>query len=309
MENKEKSLVVALSGSTGLVGQAVQRELKAQGHRVVPIVRNRARAADTAIVWDPKNGLENPQEAFAEVDAVIHLAGRNIADGRWNDAVKADVLASRVDGTKGIVHGLEASASKVTVFLCASGSGWYGSRGDEELTESSTRGTGFLSEVCRQWEEAAMSPSLSSCRVHCMRTGVVLSPEGGALKKMLPPAKLGLGGPLGSGMQWFPWVSLRDTARAYVHLLTHDRLASGPVNVCAPSPVRQKDFASELGRTLKRPAFLPAPPFALKLLLGSEMAEELLLASTRCIPQALQESGFEFLDGELASAFPSILRD
>jgi uncharacterized protein (TIGR01777 family) len=292
---------VLISGVTGLVGGALTRELMAAGHRVTGL--SRARGTGN-IHWNPETGeLEATQlEGF---DAVVHLAGESIASGRWTAAKKANILESRVRGTRLLADALAKLQRRPRVFVIASAIGYYGHRPGEELNEASASGEGFLAEVCRQWEAAADTSREAGIRTIHTRFGMVLSPEGGALQPLLLTARLGLAGPIGDGRQIWSWVALDDVAGALVHVLTSPDL-EGAVNVVAPKPVPQREFAAVFGRVLKRPAFMPLPAFAARLVLG-EMADELLLPSQDVRPAKLAASGYRFRFPELEPALHAIL--
>ena len=294
---------VAISGSSGMVGTALVSRLQRDGHEVVPIVR---RAGQPGIVMDAEAGTMDVGN-FEGFTAVVHLAGHNVAAGRWTKRQKNLILSSRTCSTRLVAETAAASESKPAL-VCASGIGFYGDRGDEALSESSPSGEGFLAEVCREWEGACDPLRKAGGRVVNMRLGVVLSRKGGALAKMLMPFRLGLGGPIGSGRQYMAWVSLDDVVGAILHAIEAPAL-SGPVNVAAPEPVRQKDFAKALGRALHRPAFMPMPAFAIRLLLGREMADQMLLSSARALPEALLKSGYTFEHPTLEEALEAALHD
>jgi hypothetical protein len=297
---------VLVSGASGLVGTALVPALEAEGHSVLRLVRSRP-AATGEIGWDPAGGtLDTAALAAARVDAVIHLAGESVAAGRWTPEHKARIKESRTKGTALLAEALAELEHPPTTFLCASAVGYYGNRGDEQLTEDSRPGTGFLADVCRSWESAALPASQRGLRVVNLRIGVVLSPHGGALEKLLPPFRMGLGGPFGSGRQWMSWIALDDLIGALLHALRSNAL-HGPVNLVGPNPVANAEFARTLGQVLSRPAFLPVPAFALKLVLGSERAEELLLVSQRIEPRRLQKTGFRFAYPDLEPALRHVL--
>ncbi|MBK9119256.1 MAG: TIGR01777 family protein [Phycisphaerales bacterium] len=293
---------VALSGSSGLVGTALRTLLTTGGHTVRPLVR-RAAGVDE-IPWDPQRGVAEAA-AFEGLDAVIHLAGENIAAGRWTSARKAAIRESRVAGTRSLVDSLARVARRPRTFLCASAVGIYGSRGDEVLTEGSASGEGFLAEVARAWEAEAMRATELGMRVVLMRIGVVLSPTGGMLRQVLPPFQLGAGGPVGNGTQWLSWISLDDVSAAMHHVLLHDEV-HGPVNLVAPTPVTNAEFARTLGHVLGRPTVLRVPEFVVRTMFG-EMGVETVLASVRATPQALERSGFCFRHATLEVALRHVL--
>jgi hypothetical protein len=289
---------IAITGATGLIGTAAANHLAAAGHDIVPVVRRDPRPGE--IGWDPAAGRLDPDD-LRSIDAVIHLAGAGIGDRRWTDEYKRILMDSRVDGTSLIAATLAAlGADGPKVLLSGSAIGFYGERGDEELDESSSAGSGFLAEICVRWEAATEPAEAAGVRVVHLRTGIVLTPEGGALKKMLPLFKLGAGGRFGNGRQWMSWISLTDEVRAIDHLLSST--VSGPVNLTAPAPVRNAEFATTLGRVLKRPALVPVPSFGPKLLLGGELADALLFDGQRVLPRALGDDAFEFSHPDLATA-------
>lgn len=296
---------ILVSGSTGLIGRAVQEAFRADGHEVVPLLRRRPEeTAGAFVVWDPAEGRLN--EADLEgFDAVVHLAGENIAVRRWTAAQKERIRSSRVESTRLLAERLSRLRQKPHSFLCASAVGFYGDRGDEILTEASAGGTGFLAEVCQAWESAAQSAHQAGIRVVHLRFGAVLSPQGGMLAKLLPLFRWGLGGRLGAGRQWISWISLDDLTAAVRHLLAHQDL-SGALNLSAPSPVTNAEWTVVLSRVLRRPAIFHQPAWLLRILLG-EMADGLLLASTRAVPYRLQDSGFSFRDGILEPALRRML--
>ena len=301
---------ILVSGARGLVGAALVPLLAAGGHRVVRLVRTESADAqtsvrdDAAVVWDPQAGDVRP-DAFEGFDAVIHLAGENIASGRWTDGLKRRIRDSRVVGTRRLCEVLAQCAQPPKVFLCASAIGYYGDRGDEVLTEQSTPGAGFLADVCREWEAAVEPLAADGPRIVRLRIGVVLSPDGGALKKMLLPFRLGLGGVIGDGTQYLSWIALDDVVGAIRHALETDSV-SGPVNVVSPEPVTNRDYTHTLGKVLARPTVLPLPAFAARLALG-EAADALLLASTRVEPARLTQSGYTFRYSTLEGALRHLL--
>lgn len=299
---------VLISGSSGLVGTALRDALSAEGHRIVRLVRD-ADVEDgdevEKVFWDPSAG-ELDAARLAGIDAVVHLAGENIAARRWNEEVKARIYSSRVDGTRLLVRKLAELEAPPAVMVSASAIGYYGDRGDQVVDEESAPGQGFLAEVCRAWEAAARPVEDLGVRLVLLRTGVVLSPAGGALQRMLPPFKLGLGGPVGDGEQYVSWIALPDLVRIIQHALSVSSLA-GPVNATAPNPVRNEEWVHALGRALGRPAVIPVPALALRLMLGPQMAEELLLASTRVATPKLLASGFEFRHPEIGGALQALL--
>jgi uncharacterized protein len=295
---------ILVTGASGLVGKALVPLLLTSGHTVWPLVRRQPRANTQERGWNPETGeLLNP-DSFEGVDAVIHLAGENIASKRWTKSQKALIASSRVDHTQKLTTALANLPNPPQHFISASAIGYYGNRGDEVLTEVSAPAQDFLACVCRQWE-AASQPLEGKARIAHMRFGVILSKKGGALAKMLPIFQLGGGGPLGSGKQFMSWVALDDVVGALVHVLNHPEL-SGPFNVVSPNPVTNAAYSSTLGGVLFRPAFAPAPALALQLVLG-EMADALLLSSTKVLPVRLQESGFSFQYPLLKPALKHVL--
>jgi uncharacterized protein (TIGR01777 family) len=244
-------------------------------------------------------------EKLATADAVVHLAGENIANGRWNNDKKRRIRESREAGTRFLAESIARLQERPKVLLCASAIGYYGDRGDEELTEQSSPGMGFLPEVCIAWESACRPAAEAGVRVVNLRIGLVLSRDGGALRKMLLPFKLGAGGVVGGGKQWWSWIALDDLVRAMQQILTNEQL-QGPVNGTAPQPVTNREFTKTLGKAISRPTIFPMPAFAARLALG-EMANELLLASARVFPRRLQESGFKFQFPELEAALRHVL--
>lgn len=296
--------LVLLSGASGLIGTALRAELTSEGWECRQLVRRPAREAGE-VEWHPGKGVGPGVEALGEPEVAIHLSGAGIADQRWTAARKKLIVDSRIDSTRALVEALSGLEKKPRLLVCASAIGIYGDRGDEVLDERSAHGEGFLPETCERWEAAAAEAAKAGIRVISSRFGIVLAKEGGAMARMLPLFRLGLGGPLGSGRQWMSWVSARDTARALAFLAgTEEGPAVEAVNVVSPNPVTNAEFTRELGRALHRPAFLPAPAFALRLAFG-EMADAALLASTRVLPKRLEEKGFRFVDATLGEAFHS----
>jgi uncharacterized protein len=279
--------VVAVTGATGLIGTALVSHLRVRGMRVRRLARP-GRAAEDDVAWDPMRGVLAPN-ALDGVDAVVHLAGEPIAQ-RWTAARKQAIRESRVRGTELLARTIAEMDRKPRVMLSGSAVGFYGDRGDEPLDENSAAGSDFLAGVVREWEEASRAAADAGVRVVKLRTGVVLSPRGGALEKLLLPFRMGVGGPIGSGRQWMSWISLHDHVRAIEHAMTTETLG-GPVNLVAPNPVTNAEFATTLGRVLTRPALVPVPSFALELLYG-EMARATILSGQRVLPRALVRSGF-----------------
>jgi hypothetical protein len=298
----QNGLRVLVSGASGPIGTALLPSLKASGYQVARLVRGQA-AGDAEIHWDPAQPVA--PELVSGFDAVIHLAGETIV-GRWTDAKRARIRDSRVLGTRHLAQALAHAKSRPRVFISGSAIGFYGDRGDEVLREDSAPGLGFLSEVCREWEAASRPASEAGIRTANLRTGLVLSAEGGALAKMLTPFKLGLGGRLGSGRQWWSWIHVQDLVGAMHHILKSD-LIDGPVNGVAPRPVTNDEFTKTLGSVLSRPTIFPVPEFALGLVLGRDAAKELLLASQRVEPARLVASGYPFQYTDLRKALQAIL--
>lgn len=294
---------VAVTGSSGMIGQALAAALRSAGHEVLPVVRGPAQAG--AAHWDPERG-ELDAAALQDCRAVVHLAGESIAGGRWNAQRKARIRDSRVRGTTLLATALAALPRKPAALVCASAIGYYGDRGEQPLEEDAPAGTGFLAEVCQAWEAAADPARAAGIRTVHARLGMVLSPHGGALRKMLPPFRMGLGGPMGSGRQYWSWITLADAAAA-LQALALQSGTSGPVNLTAPQPLPQKEFARALGRALHRPAAAPMPAFAARLALG-EMADALMLSSARVLPRRLLDSGFRFRHPELEPALRELLQ-
>lgn len=295
---------IAITGSTGLIGEALRASLVADGHRVVRVVRRTATGADE-ITWDPAGGHLDPSDLVG-LDAVVHLAGEGIAEKRWTDAQKDRILTSRTAGTGLVARALaDAVAEGPKVLVSGSAIGWYGDRGDEVLTEDSAPGTGFLADVCRRWEAAADPARDAGVRVAHARTGIVLDPDGGVLAKQLPLFRLGLGGRIGSGRQYMSWIAIEDEVAALRFLLEHD--VEGAVNLTAPSPVTNREFTEALGGALHRPAVVPVPGFGPKVLFGGELVDELLLASQRVQPARLVDAGFTFAQPELRPALDALL--
>ena len=292
-----------VSGGSGFIGTVLCQSLVQAGHEVVRLVRRMPGPGELA--WDPLAGTIDAK-ALRGSDAVLCLSGAGIGDKRWNAARRAEILASRVRSVSVLAEAVARVDERPAVFLQASAIGYYGDRGDEILTEQSQWGAGFLPEVCRRWEAAAGALSGTGVRHVALRSGIVLSPGGGALAKQLPLFRSGLGGRLGSGKQWMSWIALDDHVRAIVHVLESDTV-SGPVNLVAPGAVTNKRFTSALASALHRPAVMAAPAFALRSALGRGMADELLLCSQRVEPAVLNDSGFDFGHPELDEALEALL--
>ena len=292
---------ILISGASGLIGSALAPTLESHGHEVTRLVR-RPTGNGNELQWDPMH--EVPPELVSGFDAVIHLSGESVA-GRWTAEKKRRIRESRVVGTNNLSRALAKAEWPPRTFVCASAIGYYGSRGDEILTEESPPGTGFLPSVCREWEAASEPAMRVGIRTVNLRFGIVLSPFGGALKEMLLPFRLGLGGKIGRGSQWWSWIHIDDAVSAVMHILQEESFR-GPINITAPTPVTNAEFTKTLGSALHRPAVFAVPTFAAKLAFG-EFAEEGLLASARVIPRRLRDSGFEFRYPELRAALAHLL--
>jgi len=299
---------ILISGSSGLVGSAVVTALGLEGHYMYRLVRPQSRTGGTGSErtarWDPVTG-EFDLAAAEGAEAVVHLAGASIGEGRWNEERKRILRSSRVEATRHLVSALAKLNRPPAVLVSASAMGIYGDRGDEELTEESAPGHDFLAQLACDWEAEAARAEKFGARVALLRFGLILSQSGGALARMLTPFKLGLGGRLGSGRQWMSWVTLEDTA-AIVRCALDNASLHGPVNVATSNPVRNVEFTKRLAQALHRPAIFPAPAIALRLMLG-EMADALLLSSQRVVPRKLDRIGYRFQHTELAAAFASVL--
>jgi hypothetical protein len=296
---------VAVSGSTGLVGSELVTVLSAGGHDVVRLVRRVPAPGEKAVRWDPERG-EVDAAGLEGLDAVVHLAGENVGSGRWTAARKAAIRDSRVKGTRLLCEALAGLVRPPGTLVCASAVGYYGDRGEEVLTEESPPGAGFLPGVSREWEAASGAASRKGIRVVTLRFGMVLSPKGGALARMLPLFRAGLGGVIGGGRQYVSWVALDDLPLIILHAFQHRDL-SGPVNAVAPRPVTNREFTEALGKALSRPTPLPVPAFALRLAVGGEMADALLLSSARVVPKRLIDTGYTFLSPELEPTLRRLL--
>ncbi len=295
---------VLISGSSGTIGSALHAYLKNQGHDTARLIRTPPSPNSNDVYWNADEQAIDC-EKLEGFDAVIHLAGRNIAASRWTDKAKREIRDSRVHGTKLLSESLTALNYPPRVLLSASATGYYGDRGDERLTESSSQGTGFLAEVAKDWEEATSAARDKGIRTINLRLGVVLDPKGGALQKMLLPFRLGLGGILGNGHQYWSWITTDDVLGIISYCMEAENL-EGPVNCVSPEPVTNCEFTKTLADVLSRPAFLPAPAFALRLAMG-EMADALLLSSTRVYPERLVEGGYRFQYPELEDALRHVL--
>ena len=294
---------ILISGASGFIGSAIRPALTAAGH--TPFVLVRRAPVGYEVAWNPAQPLD--AEKLAGFDAIVHLAGKSIS-GRWSEKFKREVRESRVLGTQTLATAAAESYRKTglpRIFVAASATGYYGNRGDEELTEGSQPGSGFLSEVCEEWESAARPAAEAGVRVVNLRIGVVLAKHGGALQAMLPAFRLGLGGPIGDGRQYMSWITLDDVVSAFVFALTNEGL-HGPVNAVAPQPVRNSEFAHALGQALHRPAFFPLPAFVVRTVFG-EMGEALLLGSARVRPAQLAAAGYTYHHPELSEALQATL--
>ncbi|MGD9635515.1 MAG: TIGR01777 family oxidoreductase [Pirellulales bacterium] len=298
-------MIIAVTGSTGLVGSALVKALEARGDLVRRLVRHAVRDAEREIAWNPDAGQIDAAELNG-VDAVVHLAGENIAGRRWSEDFKRRILESRTKGTRLLAETLAGLEMKPSVFVSASATGYYGNRHDEEVDELAPSGNGFLAEVCREWEAATEPAHDADIRVVKLRIGPVLSPKGGALAKMLPPFKMGVGGVIGSGRQYFSWISLDDLVSAILFALDNDSLA-GPVNAVTPHPVTNREFTKTLGRVLGRPTIFPMPAFAARLAFG-EMADEMLIGGVRVAPHELIKAKFPFEHPELEPALRHLIK-
>ena len=294
---------VLVSGATGLVGSELVPFLTNKGHDVYRLTHSKPREARD-IVWDPPRH-ELPKARIEGTEVVVHLAGENIAGKRWNPNVKDDLRHSRIDGTRLLCETMTQLQVLPKTLICASAIGYYGDRGNELLNETSTHGTGFLADLCRDWEAACEPARGKGIRVVNLRIGVILSTKGGGLAKMLMPFKMGVGGVLGSGNQYWSWISIDDVVGVINHCITNESLA-GPVNTTSPCPVTNYEFTKTLGMVLGRPTLIPTPGFAARLALG-EMADDLLLSSSRVMPNRLSESGYQFLYPTLEPALKHLL--
>jgi len=297
-------MIIAVTGSTGLVGTALIDALQMEGQQVWRVVRRPTTAGRDEIRWDPAAGTIDAAQ-FNDVDAVVHLAGENIAAHRWSNSFKDKILDSRVRGTQLLSETLASLAVKPAVFVSASAIGYYGDRGAERVDESSPPGRGFLAGLCQEWEAATHPARDADIRTVNLRIGVVMSPKGGALSQMLTPFRLGLGGVIGSGRQYISWITLDDLVRA-IQFVLHAAAVSGPVNAVAPEPATNRELTKTLGRVLGRPTVFPMPAFAARLAFG-EMADEMLLGGVRVEPRVLSAAGFTFEHPRLEPALRHVL--
>lgn len=287
-------LKIVIAGASGFLGTPLARALASAGHQVVGLSRSANRSSETfrTVAWEPNGGLGQWASEIDGADAVVNLAGESIAAGRWTEARKARITSSRVLATRSLVEAIRGARQPPAVFVSGSAVGYYGACGDELVTEQTAAGRDFLAEVCVAWEREANRAVASNTRVVTIRTGLVLARDGGALPRMLPPFWIGAGGPVGSGTQYWPWIH-RDDWVALVRFAIESTASSGPVNATAPHPVTNREFANALGRAMHRPAIMPTPAFALRLLLG-EMADGLLLSGQRAVPAQAERLGFKF---------------
>jgi uncharacterized protein (TIGR01777 family) len=295
---------ILVSGARGLIGEALIKSLVKDGHKISSLVR-RATNGESEIEWHPNQGQLDVAK-LEGFDVVVHLAGESIASGRWTDEKKKKIVDSRVKGTTLLSESLASLAKPPSTFVCASAIGYYGNRGDELLTEQSARGNDFLSDVCVAWEKSTAAAEAKGIRTVHARFGIILDKEGGALKQMLMPFRMGVGGKVGDGKQWMSWIALEDVVRGLDYVIERTSI-KGAVNFVAPYPVTNAEFTRVLGRALSRPAFLPVPAFAARLAFG-EMADELLLSSAKVQPKVLREHGFEFEYTTLQDALQEILK-
>jgi len=295
---------ILITGATGLIGKALQKALRAKGHEL--LLASRKEPKDSSYVqWDIEKGFTEP-ERLEGIDGVIHLAGESISALRWTHEKKKAIRDSRVLGTRNIVDAISDLKQRPHVLIAASAIGFYGDRGDEELTETSKPGKNFLADVCREWEAEARRAEDSGVRTVLLRTGIVLSRDGGALGTMLTPFKLGLGGVVGDGKQWMSWISLPDHIDAILFALENENVR-GALNSVSPNPVTNQEFTTVMGEVLYRPTFIPVPEFAVNLMFG-EMGEALLLDSMRVIPKRLEDAGFKFKFPDLKKALENAVK-
>jgi len=289
---------ILITGASGLIGTALQRSFDEIGHELLLASRKEAKDSQH-IQWDVEKGFSEP-ERLEGVDAVVHLAGESVFGLSWSDAKKKAIRDSRVDGTRSVVEAISRLKARPNVLVAASAIGFYGDRGDEEMTESSAAGDTFLAEVSKEWESEARRAEDAGIRTVLLRTGIILSKDGGALGTMLLPFKLGIGGVVGSGKQWMSWISIDDHIRVINYAIEYENVR-GAVNSVSPNPVTNGEFTKTLGEVLYRPTILPLPSFAVNMVFG-EMGDALLLASTRVVPKRLEDAGFEFKYPELKTA-------
>ena len=297
---------ILISGASGFIGWALADKLTSSGHRVIRLTRRPVARGQDAVHWDPVSGRLDPAD-LEGVEAVVHLAGEGIGDHRWTEGHKARVLDSRVRGTNLLAETIAGLEAPPKVMVSQSGAHYYGfESGERPLTEDDPPGGGFLARVVEQWEAATEPAEKAGIRVVRTRSGVVLSPDGGALQRQLLPFKLGIGGKLGSGRQYFSWISLADEVTAMEFLLEREDI-SGPLNLASPNPVTNAEFTRALGAVLGRPTFMPVPSTAIKLMFSAEMAKEMIFGGQRLVPKRLQDAGFEFRDPEVETALRRML--
>ncbi|MFO7557739.1 MAG: TIGR01777 family oxidoreductase [Desulfobacterales bacterium] len=305
LKNKsDKPLTIIVTGASGVIGSTLVPFLTTGGHRVIRLVRNRSESSPDELLWDPLSGFLNA-DSIEEIDAVIHLAGENIGSGRWTPEKKKKIIESRVKGTELVVKKLSSLRKPPKVIICASAIGYYGDRGNNILNENDECGADFTSSVCRLWEKAAHPARERNIRTVFLRIGIVLTPLGGALKRLLLPFKLCVGGKIGNGSQYMSWIDMEDVLGSIYHILKNEAI-EGPVNIVAPNPVTNTEFTKTLGKVLARPALFTIPSAAIKMAFG-EMGQEILLASTRVMPEKLLKTGYRFNTPCLETALRQML--
>jgi hypothetical protein len=295
---------VLVTGASGFIGTALVSALRQSGHEAIALVRRTPRPGAAEIQWDPGGAIDGTK--FSGADAVVHLAGESVASGRWNEQRKARILNSRVQGTQTIAASIARANPRPRVLVTASANGIYGDTGDKVVTEAEPAGTTFLAEVGRQWEQATRAASDAGIRTVMLRIGIVLSAQGGALARMLPPFRVGVGGRIGDGRQWMAWITVDDLIALFLHALKTESVR-GAVNAVAPNPVTNADFTRALGAVLKRPTLFPVPAYVVRTVFG-QMGEELLLSSNRAVPKAVLASGFQFRYPEIRGALEHVLK-
>jgi len=300
----DKPMTIIVTGASGVIGSMLVPFLTTGGHRVIRLIRNSSSTSQDELFWDPLSGVLHT-DSIEEIDAVIHLAGENIGSGRWTPEKKRKIIESRVKGTELVTKKLASLEKPPKVIICASAIGYYGNRGDQILTENDEAGSDFISSVCSMWEKAAYPALERNIRTVFLRIGVVLTPLGGALKRLLLPFKLCAGGKIGNGTQYMSWIDMEDVLGSIYHTLTNESI-DGPVNITAPNPVTNKEFTKTLGRVMARPTPLTIPSTAVKLALG-EMGKEILLSSTRVMPETLLKTGYRFNTPHLDTAIRQML--